>query len=493
MQLLKVLLNEVENLSEFLNVPPARGIPTEVSIDDVPKWVHARSSLIEGKLLISRELEDHIHSILKKEAFSLFIPEEADSVPQVHDMSWIYAEAPKSLWYDIRVNPPKIFSNYDPIGLFSQIGERHRKQVLKSLLLLVRASALRGQLTFSTYFALLLKSLRREYKLRNSERKLIEVISRNPYVSTQDLRAVGLSDASISRALRNLRTLRFVFGPENVDLSKLGFITVVADYPNSKRYIEAFWEFPFTYTQLIPISSSARVHAYIMMPIDALNAFKDLSELGVRVGVAIAALQRLKPEAGRGSLSEMALRSLTAGEYGPPHHSVGSRALSWDDIKILNAVMREGRVTEGMLRGKVRSPKQKLSDLRRDGIIRRCFLIEAPVGCDPVLFKVRCNLGEMRRLTESLASMSSVLTHYIEGEESYCLSVAFVKPQLKGDLLIGMRAVYGDDLLLAEELLYPSPLWTLPEELWDEGAKRFKWREALDSLSESLASVSRSP
>ncbi len=489
MQPLNIFLDEVESLSRFLDVPPARGIPTQVSIDDVPKGVHAKSSAIGGKLVISKELKDYIHLVLKKEAFSLFIPEEADSVPQVHDISWIYAEAPRSLWYDIRVSPPKIFSNYDPIGLFSRIGERHKKQILKSLLLLVRASALRKQLTFSTYFALLLKFLRREYRLRESERKLIDVISRNPYASTQDLKIAGLSDASISRALRNLRTLGFIFGPENVDLSKLGLLTIVADYPNLRRYIEAFWEFPFTYTQLIPMSSSARVHAYIMLPIDALNAMRDLSKLDVRIGVAKAALQRLERGADRNALSEMALRNMKAKEYEQPHHNVELRDLSKEDIKILNVVLREGRVTEGKLKGVVKSPKSRLMNLRKAGIIRRCFLIEAPIGCDPILFRVRCNLGEVRRITETLA-MSSVLTHYVEGDENYCLSVAFVRPQLKGDLLIGMRAIYGEDLLLAEELLYPNPLWTIPEELWDDEAKRFRWREALEDLLKSLAPVS---
>lgn len=485
-------LEEVENLSRFLSVPPAREIPEEVSISEVPKVVHARSSSIDGKLIISREFEGHIHLILKKEAFSLFIPEEADSVPQVHDMSWIYAEAPKDLWYDLRATPPRLFSNYDPVNLFSQLGEGHRKQVLKSLLLFVRASALRGQLTFSTYFALLLRFLRREYRLRGSERRIVEMISRNPYLDTRDFKMAGLSSASVSRALRNLRTLGFVFGPDNVDLSKLGLITIVADYPNSRGYVEAFWEFPFTYTQLIPISSSARVHSYILIPRDAVAAIKGLSKLDVRVGVARVAHQKLGHEAD-GNLAEMALKNLTTAIKEYELHSTNlGRALSREDIRILNIALREGRVTEGMLRGEVGSPKLRLMNLRRAGIIRRCFLIEAPIGCDPMIFRVRCSLGEMKRLTETLASMSSVLTHYIEGDENYCLSVAFVRPQLKGELSIGMKAIYGDDLVLAEELIYPRPLWTLPEELWDEGARRFRWEGALESLIDSLSRVSRS-
>jgi hypothetical protein len=55
-----------------------------------------------------------------------------------------------------------------------------------------------------------------------------------------------------------------------------------------------------------------------------------------------------------------------------------------------------------------------------------------------------------------------------------------------------MKAIYGDDLVLAEELIYPRPLWTLPEDLWDEGARKFRWEGALEGLMDSLSRVSRS-
>ncbi|MDW8035246.1 MAG: Lrp/AsnC family transcriptional regulator [Candidatus Korarchaeum sp.] len=303
---------------------------------------------------------------------------------------------------------------------------------------------------------------------------------------------MGISDATISRSLGDLREAGFLFGPENVDLWSLGLTVVLADFPNRRSYEEAFWEFPYTYTQMIPLSGSSRIHAHLVIPFKAVNDFRKLSKYGIRIGVVKRTLQKLKCGSLGRSLASMA-RAYLRSSLSPL--SVRVRVtpppvrLYWQDIRVLNMVMRDGRVTEQTLRKVgIRSAKQRLSKLREAGIIRRYYMVESPPGFDTVLIRVRCGVEEMDRLSETLGSMTTVLTQYVEGDERYCLAVALVRREVKSDILFGVRAIYGDDLELAEEILDIHTSWLLPEELWDQKRQTFSWEEPLNSLIDRLKS-----
>ncbi|MCS7103926.1 MAG: hypothetical protein NZ992_08655 [Candidatus Korarchaeum sp.] len=106
MHILNLLNEEVERLRDFLGVEPARGLPETVELIDSGPEVHATSSLRAGRLLLSRSLDKILDKVIKKEALSLFIPKEADSVPQVHDLSWVHAGVDDSIWEPLRRDPP---------------------------------------------------------------------------------------------------------------------------------------------------------------------------------------------------------------------------------------------------------------------------------------------------------------------------------------------------------------------------------------------------
>ncbi|MDW8035245.1 MAG: hypothetical protein RMI85_02165, partial [Candidatus Korarchaeum sp.] len=136
------------------------------------------------RLLLSRSLDKILDKVIKKEALSLFIPKEADSVPQVHDLSWVYAGVDDSIWKPLRRDPPGIFGNYDPTRLLRILDENSLKAVIREVLLLLRCSAVRGQLSFPIYFAMLRRAVGRELKMTEAERRIIELLSADPYAKT---------------------------------------------------------------------------------------------------------------------------------------------------------------------------------------------------------------------------------------------------------------------------------------------------------------------
>lgn len=484
---LKFLNEQIENLEKLLGVPPARTRPKSIEFTDLDPSIHSTSSLRGDKLLISRTLE--VEKIIKKEALSLFIPEGTDLVPQIHDLSWIYSEIDESIWKPLRDDPPRIFSNYNT--LISKLNGRTLLRILREVVLPIRCSALRDQLTFSLYFALLRRALSRELKLSKAEREIVKLLSVNPYANPEEMRAeLGLSDATISRAIRKLRESEFLFGPENVDIWKLGLTVAVADFPNERNYKEAFWEFPYTYTQMTPLSRYSRAHAYLVVPPDSLRDLRKLQKQDVRIGVVKRTLQRFNYGKVTGNIASIASAYLRSH---PSASSVSIRVspppvkLTREDIRVLNIVMKEGKVTETSLkRSGIRSAKLRLNKLRNSGILKRYYMVGYPPGFDILLIRVECGVEEMNRLAETLGSLATIITHYIEGDKNYCLTIALAEKEVKSELLVGVKVIYGDEVEIAEEVLTPCPLWLFPEELWDERRQTFRWEEPLNRLVEKL-------
>ncbi len=486
------LLREISNIRRTFGIEPERPIPVSVEITDAPPSIHAKSSLSDdGRLLLSSELAHHEDVILRKEAFSLFIPPRADEVPQVHDLAWAYSEAPEELWDSIRERPPRPFDSYNPVALFSLLTSSSKFRVIRDALLYVRASASRGQLTLPLFLYLLNRFFGREIRLTDAERRIIEVLSANPYANTREIKEkAGVSEASISRSLRKLRAMGYIFGPENVKLWKLGLTTMIASFPNCRRFREAFWRFPFTYTQVIPVSGEGRVHAYLVVPRSSLGDLLRIQKVGVELGIVRRTVQRFNFTPPRNPMTVMVrayLGSEATGHFTPFEPEPPPIRLSRGDIRVLNHIMREGRATSSSLRRRgIRSAKQRLGKLRSSGIIGSYYMVELPMGYEVVLFRLSCSHEEADRLASTLSAVTTVTVNYVEGRRRYCLALAFSPRELKSDLIRGIRAIYGDEVELAEDVMDVHPLWLLPEELWDEGRQTFRWEEPLEELLMAL-------
>ncbi len=487
------LIEEVQEIENLFNLKPARPMPREVSVVNAPPTIHRLSSLENDILLISRVLSERIPHILRKEAFSLFIPQEADSVPQVHDLAWIYSGTPLEIWERIRVKPSHPFTNYDPNILLSLFRTRGRIAIMKNLLLLVRASSRRGHLTLPLYLAMINRLLSERVKLTDSDLRVMEALSANPYANTKWIKErTGVSEPSISRSFSKLRKMNCIFGPENVSLWNLGLTTVIASFPNAKRYREAFWNFPFTYTQLIPLSGRIEVYAYISFPYSGLNSLRVLRKVGVGYGVVKGTFQgiNLRPP---GDVMEVMARAQEAPPRTKGSFSLDIRKppirLSKDDLRILNQVLRDGRVSSTKLsKMGIRSAKQKLSKLRSSGLLRNYYMVNFPRGMSIILMGFDCSPEEMGGIAATLMKASSVLMNYIEGEEGgYCLAISILPHKLRSEFIVGVKAIFGDELQVIGEVFDVHPLWLLPIELWDRRASTFRWESPLRNLISRLS------
>ncbi len=489
MSLLSVFLGEVRHIEEWLGVSAARPLPNEVVISDTPPSIHTTSSLTEdGVLLISRELMEYSDHLLRKEALSLFIPPEADEVPQVHDLAWVYSDIPKDVWRKVRAEPPHPFTNYDPMTLFSVLGRRGKDKVIRDLVLVLRASR---RLPLDIYIATLNRFFEREFRLTEAERKLIRVISVNPYVSTREMKeAAKISEASISRSLRRLRRLGYIFGPENVVLGKLGLTTLVATFPNEKRLREAFWRFPFTYTQMIPVDSRGTVYAYLVFPVPGIKDLLRLEEAGVGFGLVKRTAQRFNFTPPRDVIREMAKAHIGGGylvQSPPVEGSPSGVKLTKTDIEVLNHIMREGKVSSTQLSELgIRSAKLRLNKLRSAGIIGNYYMVGLPRGMETLLFVLDVPEEEVGRLASTLSAASSALVNYVEGSSSYCIAISMTPREIKSDIIKGMSLIYGDRLARFQEVFEILPQWYLPTHLWDERTQVFRWEEPIESLLAEL-------
>ncbi len=497
MPCLDKFLNEVSIIKREFDIEPERPIPSKVEVTNAPASIHETSSLSdEGVLRISSHLEDYLEQVLRKEALSIFIPCEADEVPQVHDLAWAYSGIPKEVWESIRVKAPDPFYNYNPPLLFSQLSKRSRMKVIRDTLLFVRASSKRGQLTFPLYLYILNRFFGRSIKLREADKRIIRVLSANPYAKTNEIKERGkVSEASISRSIRRLRELGYLFGPENVKLWKLGLVTVVASFPNVREYRDAFWRFPFTYTQMIPLSSESRVHAYLVIPKSSFRDLMILAKLGVELGIVKRTIQRYNFDPPKDVLASMIrayLNSPDSGRLVPYDAESPPVRLSRVDIRILNQVMIDGKVTGASLsKMGIRSAKQRLVKLRSSGIIGNFYMVELPRGYEMSLFRVACPYEEMERLANTLSSVATTLVHYVSQKEPYCLAISLTSRELKSDLARGLKSIYGDEIRASGDVMDIHTLWLLPEDLWDEKRQTFRWERPLRELVSALKEIRR--
>ena len=492
---LDLLLKEVDGLRSLLNIEPVRRLPTRVKYVTRPMSVHSTSSARDGVLFISKEARRFEESILKKEALSLFIHPKVDElVPQVHDLAWVYSRVPKEAWMNARIPPPARFSYYDPYDLLMS-SESDSKSLIAAVLPILNASSIMGELDFPTYLSILNRALIESLELNRTERKVLEILSKEPHLRIRHLSyRLGTVESTASRIVKKLRRLGILFGPEIVNIRKLGLETLLVEIPNRRELREIFWDFPFTYNLVVPVSRRLPALAILTVPRDsAHDMVEELSRLGMVVYQARFSFRSLS--APRDSYQGVARNLLTQVDLrGSICESRDGETirLSRSDLKILNEILREGRVTLSRLREMGFKTGRKLQRLRRFGLLVRGYHIEMPRGLEALFIRVRCTQDDFRRVAAlvssvSMASLSSVASEKTGFEG--CMGVIHPRREDTPILIRELSAILGDRLEVCTPILHANSLWTIPEDLWDETHQRFRWREALDELVSRIGSL----
>ncbi len=496
MDLLSELKREIRRATKLLDLAVKRDVPSEIEFSQLPsgRCVERRGE----RLLLSESKRGWLKHVLSKEALvSLMVP-EVDEVPQVHDLAWVYSGAPKEVWLTCRVPPEGPFHDYDPYELLSLLPKRERLRALGTLVRILNVAAKRGTLEFPMYLALLNRVVSLNIGFSESDRKLVRIISENPAVTSDHMKRMCMGGSAISRSVRKLRTLGMLFGPENVDHWRLGLSTLVVTFPDRRECRRAFWRFPYTYNMFIPISTEVDVHTYLSYPSKGMNDLLSLKELGLDIALVkeTSLMLNLDPP---GDLFEAVGSALAlSGESGDEPGMEGSSfpgassppvRVDRTDIRILNMVLEKGRVSASMLSEEgIHGAKTRLRKLRDSYIVRNYYFIGFPRGVEKTIVKVRRGIVDMAFLSKVLGSSGSAVIQHLEGESSYLIGILMVEPRVKGDLFRILRAIYGDDLIVAEDFIDVEPGWRFPVELWDEESQTFLWKDPLDMLRRELAS-----
>ncbi len=513
MDLLRALIRETERASRVLGLEVRREMPSSVELVDQEdidgcasrEWRGTDSGNggegREGRavLFISADLRPWIDEVIRKEAVVNLMVPEVDRVPQVHDLAWYYSGSPRWLWERCRARPEGPFHDYDPFHLLSLLGRDEALRVIGYLIRVLNWSAEMGSLDLEIYLTLLNRMVWRDLRINQSDIRVMEVISRNPRATTSDMRRTGLSGSSVARSIRKLRTLGIIFGPENVNHLKLGLVTLVVTFPNVRRCRRVFWKFPYTYSMYIPISSGISVHAYLSYPFDGVKRLEDLLRGVGNLSVVRAAMLDLSlgppSEEWRFPFDfdldlgqERRKRDLPELRVSKP-----SIPLDREDLRVLNIVLRDGRVSQSVLRREgISNPRERLRKLREGGFIRRMYLCGLPRGLEKTLIRVRADFDRMEVVHGVLRSFGTVLTHYLEGSRFEGVLAHFMSHHReRGDAIRLLKALFGDSLQVAEDFMDVEPGWRIPLHLWREETNSFDWETPLGELASDLSSCGK--
>ncbi len=491
MYLLERLLSEVKKASSVMGVEPLRPPPRAVKWEDfdlMPGYRYGVAIYGDEMKISSKLSKDLVEVILRREAFIHLLPREEEKLPQIIDLAWAYSDPPEDLWRRC-FSPPKfsMFQNYEPFRIFSVLSRRRRREVLRSVLLAVRSLSAQGTLDFPAYHYLIKRMSAPFFKPTPAENKILKVIKKDPYAARDKLRIeTGLSPASISRSLNRLRDMGFISGPANVDLSKLGLLTLVITFPNRKDLREAFMVFPFTYRIFEPLSSKVEAHAFLLIPREALRYVKSLENLGLGVFQVIKQKFVLNLSPPKNPM-ELLLKAFQE-EYEDAESKVGvswpRRRLSRTDLRILNIALLKGEVKPSLLKELgISSPRYKLRKLRDEGILSHFYTLGVPPSGDDLLMRAELEESRFRGLVEAIGRVSTIIAAYIRGSrwEGF-MGCLIPKDHLRGRLIRGLKLLLGDRVTLLEDAIDYLGEWTIPVHLWDEEKQRFLWEEDLNLL-----------
>ncbi len=489
MSLIAEIEREVKKASRLLGLEVRRAIPKRVMVvEDLPRGgcTHRESdTLLVSASLVGNELQ---YVLAKEAAVSLLVP-EADEVPQVHDLAWIYSSAPRGLWERCRVPPGSPFHDYDPYRLFSVVPPRERHRILGTIIRVVNVSTRLGGLEFPMFMALLHRAVYSSVGLSESNVRLIQIISENPRATSDYVKRRGMGGSSLTRSTTKLKALGMLSGPENVSYNRLGLSTFVISFPNRRECRRAFWRFPYTRGMMVPLSGELDALSYISYPLEGMDDLLSLGNLGLDAFlVKETALKwnfgppRNPFEAAGLNGSEMVGKSEGPEVTSPPPVQVDRI-----DLMVLNLVLGEGRVSTSMLvRMGVPEARSRLKKLREAGIIVGSYRLALPMGVEKAVVLVESGPREMDTLSGVLGSAGPAMVQHLEGETSRLMGVLMAPPNVRGNVLRVIRAMYGERLLLAEESVDIEPGWRLPVDLWDEKSQRFRWEEPLERLRRDL-------
>ena len=487
---------EARKASRLLGLEVRRAAPERVEVvEDLPGGGCTRR---EGDaLLVSADLTgDSLPYVLAKEAaVSLMVP-QADEVPQVHDLAWIYSSAPRELWERCRVPLEGPFHDYDPLRLFSLVPTRERLGVLGTAIRMVNASARLGNLEFPTYMAILHGVVYWSVGLSKYDVKLILTISENPRATSDYMKRMGMGGSSLTKSAAKLKALGMLSGPESVDYRKLGLSTFVISFPNRKGCRRAFWRFPYTRGMLVPASGEVDAHSFLSYPNKGIDDLLSLGDLGLGVFLVRETVLRFNFDPPGDPFEAVSPAGpLEARGSGGVPASPPSVRIDGVDLGILNRVLGEGRVSAAALRNEgVPEARSRLKRLREAEIIVRSYRMALPTGVGRTVVVVEGGPEEMGILSGVLRSGGHALVRRLEGEAPRLMGELMAPPEIRGDVLRVVRALYGERLLLAEESVGIEPGWRLPADLWDEESQGFRWREPLQGLVRDLeACLPRSP
>lgn len=485
------LLSEIKRASSIMRVEPLRPPPEVVKLEDfdpMPGYRYGVATSGSEMRISSKLSEDLIDLVIRREAFIHLLPSDEEELPQILDLAWAYSEPPEDLWRSCYSAPKyAMFQNYEPFKVFYTLPRKRRREALRRILLAVRALSFEGALDFPKFHYLLRRMLAPFFKPTPADNKILRVLKRDPYASRDKLkRETGLSPASISRSVNRLRNMGFISGPANVDLSRLGLLTLVVTFPNTRELKEAFMTFPFTYRIFEPISREVEAHAFLLMPREALRYIESLEDLGLGVYQVIKQkfiLNLSPPKDPMEPLLE-ALREEHADVESGVEVSWPRRRISREDLRVLNIALLRGEVKPSYLREVgISSPRYKLRKLKEEGILSHFYTLGVPPSGDDLLLRVELEEKQFRRLVEAIGKVSTVIAAYIRGSgwEGFMGSL-LPKDHLRGKLIRGLKLLLGDRLTLAEDAIDYLGEWTIPVHLWDEEKQRFVWEEDLGLL-----------
>ncbi len=491
MYLLERLLSEVKKASSIMGVEPLRPLPKNVKWEDFDPMPGYRYgvAVYEDEMKVSSKLsEELVEVVLRREAFIHLLPREEEKLPQIIDLAWAYSDPPEDLWRRC-FSPPKfsMFQNYEPFRIFSVLSRRRRREVLRSLLLAVRSLSAQGTLDLPTFHYLIKRVPAPFFKPSPAENKILKVIKKNPYVTRDKLRAeTGLSPASISRSLNRLRDMGFISGPANVDLSKLGLMTLVITFPNRKDLREAFMAFPFTYRIFEPLSSEVEAYAFLLIPREALRYVKSLENLGLGVFQVIKQKFVLNLSPPRNPMRHLlkAFQKEYEDKESRLEVSWPRRRLSRADLRILNIALFRGEAKPSLLKELgISSPRYKLRKLRDEGILSHFYMLGVPPSGDDLLMRAELEESRFRGLVEAIGSVSTIVAAHIRGSrwEGF-MGCLIPKDHLRGRLIRGLKLLLRDKVTLLEDAIDYLGEWAIPVHLWDEEKQRFLWEEDLGLL-----------
>lgn len=492
MKLLERLLSEIDYASRLTGLSPVRHPPEEVMLEEFDPTPGYRSGvLISGKkMLVSSRLDEaKLRAVIRREAFIHLIPPEAEVVPQVLDLAWAYSGASKDWWRECgSVSRLNMFQDYDPPSLLSLIPPKKRMEVIKTLLVMVRFLAMRGELDFPIFHYLLRKMTSAHFKPTPAENKVLAAVKLNPYASQKEIaQMTSLSPASVSRSINRLRRMGYLSGPMNVHLHMLGLVATITTFPNVKPLRNVFMSFPFTYRVFEPSSKDVDVHASLLIPFDALQAFRSLEDRGVMVHQI--AIQKFIPNLNPPDDPIEAMLKAYEREYEERKvdfsYSRPRTKITKEDLRILNLAMQKGEVRARDLEALgVASPRYRLSKLKSAGLLDTYYTLGVPQQEDDLI--VRISEDQFIRLVETIGAATTLVGAHLKGPWEGFFGVLLPKDHLRGKIVRGLRLIFRDRLEVAEDAIDYRGEWALPIHLWDEEKQRFMWGEEFEKLVHNL-------